>query len=75
MARHRAFGAALAGINAAVVGILAAALYDPVCTTAIRGAFDALIALAGFVLLQRWKVAPLAVLAVCVGASCVRALV
>jgi chromate transporter len=74
MARYRAFGAALAGINAAVVGMLAAAFYDPVCTTAIRGMPDAPIALAGFVLLQRWKVSPLLVLALCVGASCAVAL-
>jgi len=74
MAQHRGFGAALAGINAAVVGMLAAAFYDPVGTTAIRGAVDALTALGGLVLLQRWKVSPLAVLVLCVGASCVLAL-
>jgi chromate transporter len=74
MARQRAFGAALAGINAAVVGILAAALYDPVCTTAIRGLADAPIAVAGFILLQRWKVSPLAVLLLCVASSCALAL-
>lgn len=31
---------AVAGINAAVAGVLAAALYDPVRTSAVRGPFD-----------------------------------
>ncbi|MEX2535563.1 MAG: chromate efflux transporter [Trueperaceae bacterium] len=47
--------AALRGINAAVVGILLAALYDPVWTSAIFTASDLAIALAAFVLLAFWK--------------------
>ena len=62
-------GSALAGINAAVVGILGAAFYNPVATTAIRGAADALIAIAGFWLLQRWRMATLPVVALCVVAA------
>jgi chromate transporter len=42
---------ALAGINAAVVGLLLAALYDPVWTSAIFTLTDFVIALAGFVAL------------------------
>ncbi|BCP55097.1 chromate transporter [Kaistia sp. 32K] len=42
---------ALAGINAAVVGLLAAALYDPVFTTAIHGMRELLLALACYALL------------------------
>lgn len=61
--------AALAGINAAVVGVLAAALYDPVSTTAILNARDAFVAIVGLLLLERWRVPPLAVVALCTGSS------
>jgi chromate transporter len=46
---------ALAGVNAAVVGLLMAALYDPVFTSAILGKEDILLALACFIALQMWK--------------------
>ena len=69
LARHTRAGAALAGINAAVVGILAAALYDPVWTTAIRSGADVAIAVAGLALLQRWKVPPVVVVGLCVAVS------
>jgi chromate transporter len=59
--------AALRGVNAAVVGILAAALYDPVWTSAVHGAADAAIALAGFILLVVWRAPPLAVVALSAG--------
>jgi chromate transporter len=55
--------AALAGVNAAVVGVLAAALYDPLATTAIGGVGDALIALGALVLLLRLP--PWVVVAAC----------
>lgn len=42
---------ALGGVNAAVVGLLAAALYDPVFTTAIHGARDLALAVACYGLL------------------------
>jgi chromate transporter len=54
---------AMGGINAAVVGILAAALYDPVWTSAIRSRFDFGLALAAFGLLLYGRVPPLAVVA------------
>jgi len=38
---------AISGVNAAVVGLLAAAFYSPVCTGGVRSAGDAVIALAG----------------------------
>jgi len=47
--------AALRGINAAVVGLLLAALYHPVWTSAIRNPFDVALALAAFGLLAFWK--------------------
>jgi chromate transporter len=61
--------AVIVGINAVVVGILGAALYSPLCTTAIRGLGDGLTAVSGFVLLQRWRVSPLLVAALCIVAS------
>jgi chromate transporter len=61
--------AMLAGINAAVVGILGAALYDPVGTSGIRSGADVVVAIIGFVLLQRWLAPPILVVALCVLAS------
>ncbi|GGF25902.1 hypothetical protein GCM10011611_34930 [Aliidongia dinghuensis] len=49
---------ALRGTNAAVVGILGAALYDPVWSSAVHGAKDLLVALAGFVALLVWRAPP-----------------
>lgn len=49
------------GANAAVVGILAAALYDPLFTTAILGPGSFSLALVCFVLLVSWKLPPWAV--------------
>jgi chromate transporter len=53
-----AFQSALRGINAAVVGLLLAALYQPVWTSTIKNAYDFLFALAAFGLLVFWKVPP-----------------
>lgn len=50
--------AALQGVNAAVVGLLMAALYQPVWVNAIRGPADAALALLAFVLLAVWKAPP-----------------
>ncbi len=61
--------AALAGINAAVVGLLAAALYDPVWVSAVQSRVDIAIVLAGFVLLQRLRTPPILIAGLCVGAS------
>jgi chromate transporter len=47
--------AALRGTNAAVVGILGAALYNPVWTSAVTSGRDFALALAGFLLLTVWK--------------------
>ncbi len=46
---------ALLGVNAAVVGLLLAALYDPVWTSAILSPADFGLALAAFTLLVFWK--------------------
>ncbi|MEF3274401.1 MAG: chromate efflux transporter [Chloroflexus sp.] len=57
--------AALAGINAVVVGILLAALYQPVITSAIKGPLDAALALSAFAALQIWRIPPWAVVIAC----------
>jgi chromate transporter len=54
---------AMAGVNAAVVGVLAAALYDSVWTSAIHQAADLGLALAAFGLLVWGRVPPLIVVA------------
>ena len=53
--------AAMRGANAAVVGILGAALYDPVFVSAVLQPHDFALALAGFVALVAWKCPPWAV--------------
>ncbi|QDK40913.1 chromate transporter [Bacteriovorax stolpii] len=44
------------GINASVVGLLLAAFFHPVWTSAIFNLRDFLVALVGFILLEKWKV-------------------
>jgi chromate transporter len=55
--------AAMRGANAAVVGVLGAALYSPVWTSAILGPFDFALALTAFVLLTVWRLPPWIVVA------------
>lgn len=50
--------AGMRGANAAVVGVLGAALYDPVITSAVLTPLDMLLATAGFVALVAWKAPP-----------------
>ena len=52
---------AMLGVNAAVVGLLGAAFYDPIWTGGIRTPADLALALAAFALLVFWKVPPWAV--------------
>ena len=51
--------AAMRGINAAVVGLLGAALYSPVWTSSVNTTGDMSVALMGFVLLTAWRARPL----------------
>jgi chromate transporter len=60
-ARARAL---MSGANAAVVGILGAALYQPVWTSAILGPYEFALALTGFLLLSVWKLPAWAVVIV-----------
>ena len=50
--------AALAGVNAAVVGLLLAALYHPVWTSAIVGVNEFILALLALVALMFWRLPP-----------------
>lgn len=63
--RHSSFQAALNSINAAVVGILLAALYNPVWVKAIKTPADFSLALAAFGLLMFWKMPPWLVVIFC----------
>jgi len=73
--RFRPMRSALIGVNAAVVGMLLAFLYDPVWTNAIRSGADFGLALAGFVLLMFWKVpAWLVVVLTAAGGAIIRAM-
>jgi chromate transporter len=53
--------AAMRGINAAVVGILAAALYNPLWTSSVKSSRDFAMALVGFILLVAWRTPPVVV--------------
>jgi chromate transporter len=56
--RLRPVRTALVGVNAAVVGLLVAAFYDPVWSSGILSAGDFVLALAAFGLLTLWKMPP-----------------
>ena len=62
-------GGAIAGVNAAVVGLLGAALYNPIFTSGITSPADLAIAAVAFGLLAVWRVSPLIVVLWCVIAS------
>ena len=55
--------AMMRGVNAAVVGLLGAALYNPVWTSTVHSPRDLGVALVGFVLLTAWRAPPLVVVA------------
>jgi len=63
--RRKTFAQAMMrGVNAAVVGLLGAALYNPVWTSSVREPGDFALALVGFVLLIAWRAPPLVVVIV-----------
>jgi chromate transporter len=65
----------LRGVNAAVVGLLLAALYNPVWTAGITGPYDFALAAAGFLLLYMWQTPPwLVVMLSAVGGSLIATL-
>lgn len=63
--RHGGVRAALMGVNAAVVGLLLAALYQPVWTSAVLAPPDFALALLALMALTTWKLPPWAVVAAC----------
>ncbi|HEX7929220.1 MAG TPA: chromate efflux transporter, partial [bacterium] len=64
--RHRhGIQSALRGVNAAVVGVLLAALYQPIWTSAIHRPADFALGLAAFLLLMFWRVPPWLVVLLC----------
>jgi chromate transporter len=67
--------AAMRGTNAAVVGILGAALYNPVWTSAVFTPRDFALALTGFLLLTVWKMPPWIVVVLLAGAGTLSQLV
>ncbi len=63
--RKRAVAQAMMrGVNAVVVGLLGAALYNPVWTSSVNGPGDFGVAVVGFVLLTVWRAPPLLVVVV-----------
>src|SRR6516225_9120779 len=56
--------AMMRGVNAAVVGLLGAALYNPVWTSSVNTPGDFGVALVGFALLAVWRAPPLLVVVV-----------
>jgi chromate transporter len=70
--RHRRGAqAALAGVNAAVVGLLLAALYNPVWTAGITNTRDFALACTTFLLLFMWKAPPWLVVVLSAGAGAI----
>lgn len=59
----------IAGVSAVVVGLLAAALYDPILTSGVVSVLDLLIVLVGFAMLTLWRLSPLWVVLWCVSAN------
>lgn len=66
--------AAMRGANAAVVGLLGAAFFDPVWTSAVLGPADFLLAAAGFLLLTVWNAPPWIVVMLLAAAGLARGL-
>jgi chromate transporter len=60
---------AIAGVNAAVVGVLASALYDPIFTSSITSGTDMAIATLAFGMLAVWRLSPLFAVFWCVLAT------
>jgi chromate transporter len=67
--RRASAQAALRGVNAAVVGLLLAAFYQPVWTTGIANATDFALGAAAFLLLFMWQTPPWLVVVLCAGAG------
>ena len=60
---------AITGINAVVVGILGAALYDPIFTSSVNSIYDLAISIIALSMLIMWRISPLLTVIWCVIAS------
>jgi chromate transporter len=69
MRRSRIVADSLRGVNASVVGVLAAAFIRPVCTAALHSVLDVVIAVAALALLTLGKVRPLVVVTIVAAAT------
>lgn len=63
--RRSSLLAAVAGVNAAVVGILLAALYNPVFTSAVTDTRDFAVAVVAFAALTIWRAPPWMIILAC----------
>lgn len=68
------FRAAIRGANAAVVGVLGAAFYNPILVTSIHSVADVCAAVVGFLLLNRLKAPPFVVVALGAGFGMIQTL-
>jgi chromate transporter len=74
MRTHTHFQAAIRGVNAGVVGILLAALYDPIWTASVKTPADFSLALALFGMLMFWRLPPwVVVVSAAVGGTAIAA--
>ncbi len=74
LSTHPMASRTIAGINASVVGLLAAALYDPVWVSAVVSVTDVFIAVVGLLMLSVWRRPVLVVVLWCALASIAAAL-
>lgn len=65
---------ALLGINAAMVGLLAAALYQPIWQHVIHSFTDIIIAITGFILLYVYRLSPVIIVLWCLAGSIITSL-
>lgn len=67
--QHPSMQRAIIGINASVVGLLLAAFYNPIWSTAILSLHDYLLAMVSFFLLEFWKMPVLIIVIMCAVAT------
>lgn len=67
--KYPAAASAVAGVNAGVVGLLAAALYEPIWVSVVHSPLDLAVAAMGLAMLQIWRLSALLVVAWCVAVS------
>ncbi|PKF63537.1 chromate ion family chromate transporter [Psychromonas sp. psych-6C06] len=71
ISRNQSATRAITAVNAAVVGLLGAALYHPIMTSGISNFTDLVIVVVAFSVLVKWRISPLLLVIGCVVASVV----